>query len=176
MKQQITWLALGYHVPVNPSKNRVYVWRKLKEFGAGHFKQGVAVLPVGTQSMAKFSALAAKIRELGGEATLAELKYCDPRDEAAAVEWFEKRSEGEYRELMRDCADIVRSLRENIFPVSGRGDQIKKINKRYNNARSRDYFKSRSYIDIMRGIDELLADMAHVTDELMINNNKEEKR
>ena len=43
--QPISWLGLGYNVPVNPSKNRVYVWRKLKEFGASYFKQGVAILP-----------------------------------------------------------------------------------------------------------------------------------
>lgn len=30
MADPIRWLALGYSVPVNPSKNRVYVWRKLK--------------------------------------------------------------------------------------------------------------------------------------------------
>ena len=43
MAEQLRWLALGYSVPVNPSKNRVYVWRKLKEYGAEYFKQGVAV-------------------------------------------------------------------------------------------------------------------------------------
>ena len=30
MAEPIRWLALGYSVPVNPSKNRVYIWRKLK--------------------------------------------------------------------------------------------------------------------------------------------------
>ena len=39
------WLALSYNVPINPSKARVYVWRKLKEIGAEYFKQGVALLP-----------------------------------------------------------------------------------------------------------------------------------
>lgn len=60
------WLALSYNVPINPSKARVYVWRKLKEIGAEYFKQGVALLPNTAQSMQQFSALAQKIRQLGG--------------------------------------------------------------------------------------------------------------
>ena len=54
MAEPIRWLALGYSVPVNPSKNRVYVWRKLKEYGAEYFKQGVALLPYNRQSYTKF--------------------------------------------------------------------------------------------------------------------------
>ena len=43
MAEPIRWLALGCSVPVNPSKNRVYIWRKLKEYGAEYFKQGVSL-------------------------------------------------------------------------------------------------------------------------------------
>ena len=38
--QRTIWLALSYNVPINPSKVRVYVWRKLKEFGAEYLRQG----------------------------------------------------------------------------------------------------------------------------------------
>ena len=107
--QPITWLGLGYNVPVNPSKNRVYVWRKLKDFGAGYFKQGVAILPKSPQNMAKFNSLAAKIREMGGDATLVELRFVEPRDEAETVERFQRQSENEYQELIRDCATLVGS-------------------------------------------------------------------
>lgn len=65
MADPIRWLALGYSVPVNPSKNRVYVWRKLKEYGAEYFKQGVALLPYNRQSYTKFKYLSAKILEMG---------------------------------------------------------------------------------------------------------------
>ena len=34
MPERVKWIGLGYNLPVNPSKNRVYVWRKLKEMGA----------------------------------------------------------------------------------------------------------------------------------------------
>ena len=45
MADPIRWLALGYSVPVNPSKNRVYVWRKIKEGWADDFKCRRCLLP-----------------------------------------------------------------------------------------------------------------------------------
>ena len=88
MAEQLRWLALGYGVPVNPSKNRVYVWRKLKEYGAEYFKQGVAVLPYNRQSYTRFKYLSAKILEMGGEASIVEMKFMDPRDEKDMVARF----------------------------------------------------------------------------------------
>ena len=44
MLDSCRWIALGYNVPIEPSRNRVYVWRKLKEFGAEYFRPGVAIL------------------------------------------------------------------------------------------------------------------------------------
>lgn len=164
--QPIIWLGLGYNVPVNPSKNRVYVWRKLKEFGAGYFKQGVALLPNTPQSLTRFSALAARIRELGGEASIVELRFIEPRDEMEMVARFKKQSEVEYRELLQDCAGILTESRENRYAPSERSERLRKIVKRYGKVKSRDYFRSRSGDDIAGALDELASDMARVTDEL----------
>lgn len=164
--QPITWLGLGYNVPVNPSKNRVYVWRKLKDFGAGYFKQGVAILPKSPQNMAKFNSLAAKIREMGGDATLVELRFVEPRDEAETVERFQRQSENEYQELIRDCATLVGSIGKNALPAAEHSDSLRKMAKRYGKVKSRDYFQSRSMEDVASGLDELVGDMAHVTDEI----------
>ena len=39
------WLLLIYKVPPNPTANRVYVWRKLKQLGALLLHDAVWVLP-----------------------------------------------------------------------------------------------------------------------------------
>jgi hypothetical protein len=162
----IVWLGLGYNVPVNPSKNRVYVWRKLKEFGAGYFKQGVAILPNTAQSMAKFQGLAAKIREMGGDATLVELRFFEPRDEAETIARFQRQSEDEYQELIRDCARLVADMRRGLFPPDQRSEHLKRIMRRFGKVQSRDYFRSRSQESIADGLEELVGDMAHITDEI----------
>ena len=107
MAEQLRWLALGYSVPVNPSKNRVYVWRKLKEYGAEYFKQGVAVLPYNRQSYTRFKYLSAKILEMGGEASIVEMKFMDPRDEKDMVARFRAQALEELSQLTtapRYCA------------------------------------------------------------------------
>jgi len=164
--KQITWIALGYNVPINPSKNRVYVWRKLKECGAGYFKHGVAILPMNTQSVAQFRSLAVKIREMGGDATMAELKFCDSRDEANTVKWFEQQSEMEYRKLISDCAKTVEKLHSDILSA-GKDEIAKKIGKQYKKALDRDYFKYRKNKNVSATLDELFGDMANATNELI---------
>jgi len=158
---KIVWLALGYNVPVNPSKNRVYVWRKLKEWGAGYFKQGVAILPKSTKNMAKFRQLAAKIKELGGEATIAELKFCDARDESETVERFRSQSSSEYDELLRDCARIVEGVQKNLFAGGGRED-YKKVMRRYKQAQERDYFFSGTGGKLKAALEELAEDIGEL--------------
>lgn len=164
--QPITWLGLGYNLPVNPSKNRVYVWRKLKEFGAGYFKQGVAILPKSPPNMAKFMGLAARIRDLGGEATIVELRYCELRDETETVAKFQRQSETEYQDLLKDCAGLMASIRANLLPPEERSEHLRKMVKRYGKVKSRDYFHSRSRAHIASGLEDLAADMARVTDEI----------
>ena len=88
MAEPLRWLALGYSVPINPSKNRVYVWRKLKEYGAEYFKQGVALLPYTRTSYTKFKYLSGKILEMGGEASIVEMKFLDPADEQEVIYRF----------------------------------------------------------------------------------------
>jgi hypothetical protein len=145
---------MGYNTPAEPSRNRVYVWRKLKECGAGHFRPGVALLPGGAESMAKFKALAARIKDMGGEAVIAELKYCDEADEAEAIARFRKSSESEYREIMRDSRGLT-----GLSP-SEREEHLKKLEKRYGKARERDYFSTRE--SVAKGLVDLADDMERV--------------
>ncbi len=150
----IKWLALGYNTPAELSKHRVYVWRKLKEFGAGAFRPGVALLPAGAESMAKFRALAAKIKDMGGDAVITELKFCDPADEAETVARFRQSSENEYREIMRD------SLGLSALGQQERDELLKKLAKRYGQVRSRDYFSTRE--NVAQGLSDLADDMERV--------------
>ena len=162
---QITWLALGYNVPVNPSKNRVFVWRKLKEFGAGYFRPGVAILPKTPESLMQLRSLAQKIRDMGGEAVLAELKFLEDYDEQRTVHMFREQSRGEYIELMKDCANLSDNIRKNIFADQG-ADSVRKVMRRYGKVKSRDHFKSGQNGEVAGLLDELAGDIAHSASEL----------
>ena len=156
--QRTVWLALSYNVPINPSKARVYVWRKLREIGAEYFKQGVAVLPNSAQGMQQFSALAVKIRQMGGEASIVELRFTDPADEQEMAGRFKRQVEEEYTQLISDCADVLRMLKNPGQMLSqAQSDQIRKVVKRYRKTRSKDYFKASSSVnEVEAGINELI--------------------
>ena len=164
--KQLVWLALGYNVPINPSKNRVYVWRKLKECGAGYFKQGVAILPKTTQSMEEFKRLSNKIQQMGGETSMVEMRFLDPRDEAQTIARFRAQSENEYLELIRDCAKIIGEMRSSLFTPPERAEDLRRMVKRYGKVKSRDYFGSRSQAHVADSLLELAEDMGRVTEEI----------
>ncbi|MEM1485158.1 Chromate resistance protein ChrB [Oscillospiraceae bacterium PP1C4] len=161
--QKPVWLALGYNVPINPSKARVYVWRKLKEIGAEYFKQGVALLPNTAQNMQQFTVLTQKIRQMGGEASIVELRFIDPADEAQMTARFQKQIEDEYNELLSDCIGALRELRKQKDPVTQQeSDRIKQMIKRYRKTRSKDYFKVSSATEIEEGINEIIDSVREV--------------
>ncbi|MDQ3892948.1 MAG: hypothetical protein M3274_08645, partial [Actinomycetota bacterium] len=64
------WLILIYHLPREPSRHRVAVWRKLKTLGAIYLQDGVAVLPEDAVTREQFEWLQLRVREAGGEASL----------------------------------------------------------------------------------------------------------
>ena len=157
----VTWLAFAYQVPAEPSKARVYVWRKLKEYGAGYFKQSVALLPRSPGNLTRLRSLAAKIHDMNGEATIAELRFIDKNDETMMIKHFQEQSRNEYQALISEMS----GLRESVGS-DDRAERAKRLSKRYGQVRSRDYFKSGAIPEVAFALDELIGDMAHATDDL----------
>lgn len=158
MAEPLRWLALGYSVPINPSKNRVYVWRKLKEYGAEYFKQGVALLPYTRGSYSKFKYLAGKILEMGGEASIVEMKFLDPADEQEMILRFRSQELEELGQLKKDCAEIMGKItRQTAQALTElQSDEVKKLIRRYSKARERSHFCGTMTEDVENGIYSLL--------------------
>ncbi len=62
------WLLLTYKLPSDPSRLRVYVWRKLKRLGAVNLFEAVWILPENFRTREQLQWLAVEIQEMGGEA------------------------------------------------------------------------------------------------------------
>ena len=166
MSEPIRWLSLGYSVPVNPSKNRVYVWRKLKEFGAEYFKQGVAVLPYTRQSYLRFKRLSAKIVEMGGEASIVEMKFLDPKDEKDMVTRFRNQALDELSALRNDCSDVMLELSQGQILSDEQAEQVKKIIRRYSKAKTRNHFAPGAGQEVERGIYAIISASRQVSADL----------
>lgn len=128
------WITINYHLPVTPSGSRVYVWRKLKELGAAYLRQGVAVLPYSTDNLRRVQPLAVKIRSMGGQCTLTEMRFVEEKDHRQMVETFKTQSKDEFKELLLDAVQLCDRL------GGDESHKEKAMQKRYLRAKSRDYF------------------------------------
>jgi ChrB-like protein len=80
-----SWLLFLYKVPHEPSSHRVYVWRKLKRFGALLLHDSAWALPMSSRSLAQFQELAEEISKLGGDSLLWEARLAVGKQDEALV-------------------------------------------------------------------------------------------
>jgi hypothetical protein len=73
-----TWLLLIYTVPAEPSRKRAFIWREVKKVGAVYLRDGVCALPDRPDTARSLLAIAAKVQEFEGEATLVQGARLDP--------------------------------------------------------------------------------------------------
>jgi hypothetical protein len=67
-----SWLLFLYKVPHEPSTHRIYVWRKLKKFGAIRLYDAAWILPMTAHSLKQFQWLKARVKNLGGDSLVWE--------------------------------------------------------------------------------------------------------
>ena len=138
---KIRWLILIYHVPRDPSRHRVAVWRKLKALGALYLQDGAAALPDDAVTREQLEWLQVRVREAGGEATLWEALPNTVAENMALVEEFCALREAAYRELIDSAGKLKRKV------AIGAGgtvllEELARIERDFRIERRRDYFRS----------------------------------
>jgi DNA-binding transcriptional regulator PaaX len=106
--QKTRWLILIYHLPREPSRHRVAVWRKLKTLGALYLQDGVVALPEDAVTREQLEWLQLRVREAGVEATLWEALPNTVAEDRALVEEFRALREAVYRELIDTAGKLRR--------------------------------------------------------------------
>lgn len=159
------WLGITYTVPAKPSKARVYIWRKLKELGAEYY-HGMAMIPQDPETTESVKKLTARIRELGAEVSVLEIRFLDPRDEEKVVAQFKRQAENDFRELFLDFARLYEELSP---PLDEQEKQRRALRRRYCKVKSRDFFnveRELSELDFSGGLAELVDDIQLSTGDL----------
>ncbi len=107
-----TWLAVTYRVPAEPSRTRVYLWRKLKELGAVYLQQGAAVLPMQENLLAQVQVLKTDVAADGGEVMISNMVFVDAADDDRVVNTFQTQRDADYREIIEQCDRLVNELEQ----------------------------------------------------------------
>ena len=157
MAARIRWVAMNYNLPAEPSKNRVYVWRKLRDLGAAAMSHGMAVLPKSSKKVPELVLLCEKVKDMGGEAAMIEMNFVSAKDEQALIRKFEELSEQEYAQLLAQCDSLLARLKAR--PVRGddeTGEEIRRMVRQYGRARGRSHFgHTASQTELERRIDRI---------------------
>ncbi len=135
------WLILIYHLPRDPSRHRVAVWRKLKALGALYLQDGVAALPEDAVTREQLEWLRLRVREAGGEATLWEAVPNTVAEDRTLVERFRADREEAYGALI----EAAERLGRNAAPgADGTApfEELEKLEREFRAERRRDYFRS----------------------------------
>ncbi|MGG1678558.1 Chromate resistance protein ChrB [Neobacillus sp. NRS-1170] len=122
------WLHLIYKIPRNPSKVRVYVWRKLKKIGAVLLHDSIWCLPSNPKTKEQFQWLAVEIQELGGEASVWESHLVLGIQDELIINEFLAQVDKEY-------SDILNHLGSEQFDLVS-------VTKKYQQIKMVDYFQS----------------------------------
>ena len=123
------WLLLHYKLPNKPSALRVYIWRKLKRFGAVLLHEAVWVLPDLPRTAEQIQWLAAEIEEMGGNAFYWRANSLLTTQEDSIVRQFQEQVDKVYSALLKQLEKSKPDLQE--------------ISQEYQRALSQDFFHSK---------------------------------
>jgi lipase chaperone LimK len=134
-------VILIYHLPREPSRHRVAVWRRLKTLGALYLQDGVAALPEDAVTREQLEWLQLRIREAGGKATLWEALPNTVAENRDLVETFRAAREENYGKMIEAAHRIRRKAK-----LGGEGasllEELARTEREFRAERRRDYFRS----------------------------------
>lgn len=143
------WLALSYKVPSEPSRKRVYVWRKLKELGAVYLQQGVGVVPETDYFLQALQTLRREIVEMDGEAALTKLSFLHEEDESRLIDEFQALRNEEYDEIVEQCERVIFEIKREsekgkftYAEIEENEEELMKIQRWMVKIAARDFFSA----------------------------------
>jgi hypothetical protein len=155
------WLIFFSSLPSKPVGHRVKVWRRLSKAGAIQLKGAVYLLPASDEHAELFQWLTAEVTGMGGEAAWARTPRIESLTDAEIVALFERRKEGEYREVGRQLDLLERRLdgarQGGLKAARGLASIAGRIRRDFEERRRTDFFSSAAGAALGARIDGALA-------------------
>jgi hypothetical protein len=148
------WLLLIYTVPARPTRKRASIWREVKKIGAVYLRDGVCVLPERPETRKAVEAIASRVHEFQGEATVVTGATLDRARGEAVVAAFKSARSDEYAEVIREAERLLEHVaretnhRDFTFAeLEELEDDLAKLRRWLNQVQARDYFPDASITD-----------------------------
>ena len=141
------WLVFIYKVPSEPARKRVFVWRRLTQFGALYLQQAVCLLPHTQERTAELESLVVRVREFEGEATLLRAVSMDAAWEKEILNRFNADRDTLYAKIREETAKFVDEIKREAdrrHYTLGELDELEEwlqgLNRRFEKVKQRDFF------------------------------------
>ncbi len=105
------WILIQYELPNEPSKYRVWLWRRLKKQNAYKLLDGLYCLPLTDSSLERFNWICVEIEKMGGKAMLWSADALLPGQEEEIIKQKIKVVKKRYKSLLDE---IEKLNKENI--------------------------------------------------------------
>lgn len=147
------WIMLVYRLPrFNTTAKKVAVWRKLKKLGVYPLQDSVCILPGSERTLENFEWLADEIKEMGGDATLWEIKGMEESQEDIVREFFINQINRQYMEIISDTkkAGSIKELK-NLWAL-------------FNQVKTQDYLRSPLWVEVKGALENKASELSRRDD------------
>jgi hypothetical protein len=110
----VEWVVVTYHLPTEPSRHRVAVWRELRRVGAISLQQATWAVPARPEFMEAVERAIELIERADGDVLVFDAV---PRGDAMITELetrFTDEREAEWVEFLAECAKFEREIAKEI--------------------------------------------------------------
>lgn len=171
-----SWLLLIYTVPAEPSRKRAFVWREIKRVGAVYLRDGVCVLPQTPAAEFALSAIAQRIVEFEGRATVVRDAQLESKQAREVKEQMQTARATEYAAIRQDAEAFLEHIRRetdhrdfSFAELEELEADLQKLQRWYEQVRTRDHLSRSS-----TGIDEMLRTCEEALSQFMESASREE--
>ncbi len=106
------WVLLIYTVPAAPTSKRAAVWREVKRLGALYLRDGVCALPDTDPARTGLEALAGRVQELGGQASVAWGAHLSHATAETLLAELTRARHAEYGEVAEAATDLLQHIKK----------------------------------------------------------------
>ncbi len=141
------WVLLTYHLPNEPSRHRVAVWRELRRVGAVSLQQATWAVPARPEFIDAVMTAVDLIERGGGEALVFDASARGEGMSARLEALFTAEREQEWAEFLAECtkfdAEIDKEIRTQKFTAAELDEEeqnLERLRRWYRELRARDIF------------------------------------
>jgi hypothetical protein len=157
----VDWVILTYHLPTEPSRHRVAVWRELRRVGAISLQQATWAVPARDDFVAAVSRAADLIERGEGDALIFDAAPQGDEMATRLESLFTTEREEEWKEFLAECdkfdEEIDKEIRIKKFTAAELDEEeqnLERLHRWFRELRARDLFGAPSLGEAERRLKE----------------------